>query len=152
MNSLTVWKTPSNYAGYDPVGDYVLYSMHRDSSILEQSNYDCYKKLVPQAYEFEAGHWAVGWVKYLMLDKGASKEVIAKCEEINNDLADYPVINEDDYSERLYNAIYDLWDKSSMSDRIDYCHEAGVPIFAARHNDFIQDDRLYEYIQRIVEQ
>ena len=33
------WQTPDSYAGFNPVGDIVICSQNRDSSILEQSNY-----------------------------------------------------------------------------------------------------------------
>ena len=34
------WETPDYYGGFNPIGDIVVYSQNRDSTILEQSNYE----------------------------------------------------------------------------------------------------------------
>ena len=33
------WKTPQHYAGFSPIGDYVLCTQHRDSDALSRSNW-----------------------------------------------------------------------------------------------------------------
>ena len=40
MNELNRWEAPDSYAGHNPIGDYTLYGRTRDSSIMENSNYE----------------------------------------------------------------------------------------------------------------
>ena len=77
------WETPDSYGGFNPVGDIVVYSQNRDSSILDESNYEQIFKHLKETiknldspiyieddersefdwvYDFRAGHWACGWV------------------------------------------------------------------------------------------
>ena len=38
--TLTKWEHPDNYAGFSPVGDYLLLSKNRDRYILDEVNFD----------------------------------------------------------------------------------------------------------------
>lgn len=92
-NTLPQWETQKYYYGFNPVGDYVILSKNRNSSLLEQSNFEVAQKLLLHAawnnklqcpprppacdketpryegyiYTHCASHWACGWIEYLMI-------------------------------------------------------------------------------------
>lgn len=35
MTALQAWETPSDYAGFDPVGHYGVLTIHRDSGLID---------------------------------------------------------------------------------------------------------------------
>ena len=47
-------------------------------------------------------------------------------------LDDYPVLDEDHYSELEWYEAQEYWDQSSLRDRIEMCVSAGLSGFAAR--------------------
>jgi hypothetical protein len=89
---------------------------HRDSGLLDQSNADQLNKAMkPFADQDEsdvmwehAGHWAVGWVDGLSIRvfnaAGAITEAFRTYWELMGALQDYPVLNDEDYSSREYEA------------------------------------------------
>jgi hypothetical protein len=165
--TMPVWKTPDSYFGYDPVGDFVLYSRHRDSDLLTESNWEClqreletliktlptpetrYKKTyygedeeLPSdwMYHWEAAHWAVGWVQYLMIRADAPEELLEKADELYHHLKnEYPILDEMDYSEKQEDAMYQYWKDSSIKERMEFCEQAHESIFAARRDDTIPE-------------
>lgn len=115
----------------DPENWTIIYTHNRDSALLAQSNADTIKKrlepffkgedddgnLISDIYEEEHGHWAVGWVagysiRVYSLDwDEISQEIESKytpafiewC-RIAIALDSYPILDEDDYSEKEYEA------------------------------------------------
>jgi hypothetical protein len=102
---------PTGY--HDNDGDELLMTgiVHtRDSDALVRSNFvsifnhlkDLSNKnnleLGPDILRF--GHWACGWVEYLVIPK--NDILVKETEQILNKLDDYPVFDEDLYSEYLY--------------------------------------------------
>lgn len=91
---------------------------HRDSTLIDQSNASEIKKIFESHSEHESdwaitsyNHWAVGWVDHLslrvykrVLHTLVPCKVLSVWQDIEDRLADYPLLNEDDYSEREYNA------------------------------------------------
>ena len=91
---LPKWERPTDYGGFNPVGDFVIYTRNRDSGILETVNSEVIENIFSELnykfreewylhsgleageenwfYIFRAGHWAVGWVEYLMRRKPCS--------------------------------------------------------------------------------
>ena len=148
------WETPDSYGGFNPVGDIVVYSQNRDSSILEQSNYEQIFKHLKETikgldcpfvlnyergefdwvYDFRAGHWACGWVEYILVRKDAPQSVIDAAIEVIGSMEDYPVFDEMHYSEMQWDATETFWQECSTEDRMHYCKEMGVSIFAARRD------------------
>lgn len=107
---------------------------HRDGDILEESNWEVTCKELPEGDNVEIhrfGHWAVGWIELILVRPDTPESRIA--EEIEGALSDYPVLSDDDYSNRCWNAIHDEWENMSLCDRIELCAEEGESIFAARH-------------------
>jgi len=145
-NILTKWTTPANYFGFNPVGDYLLDSRCRDSSILVQHNFEAIRRLVgDECYTFTVVHFANEWIEYLMLPEDASSGAIQAAEECTMALDDYPILDEEAYSQASYEATLELWEQSPLSDRIQWAKEAGVSIFAARHAVPVRD--IFEYIR-----
>lgn len=75
-------------------------SRNRDSEILEESNFDAALKILGgesatvEVHRF--GHWGPGWFEIILVHPDREKDV----QEIQDGLEDYPVLDEDGYSER----------------------------------------------------
>lgn len=98
----------------------IYYTHNRDSGILDTSNYEVIRETLkkytewegddkePTAIEEHHGHWAVGWIdgfSILVYDK--DRNITPACEELYNILKkmeDYPLLDEDDYYTREYEA------------------------------------------------
>lgn len=107
--SLDKWRYENNYIGKDYSDYYILYSHHRDSDILNESNYQTIKKQfidLNGVIEICSNHWAVGWVETILIHKSA-EETIEKGIEILERLSDYPVLDERDLSNREYDLAYE---------------------------------------------
>jgi hypothetical protein len=150
----TKWAHPSDYGGYSPNGEYVITSQSRDSDSLSRSNYERIfedlKELNPKdwtggnapVYDFRAGHWACGWVEYLMVKDNAPDNILIISAEILCALSDYPVYDETHWSELEYNEAGDYWASLNVRDRAELIKETGcgASIFAARYDYLPQDD------------
>jgi hypothetical protein len=109
--SLTPWKRADDYSGEDFSNYYVVYSKHRDSTLVDQSNWDV---LVKKFGENNAvitpsfGHWAVGHAEIMMIRKDAPDLLLMELDEIITNVKEhYPLIDESDYSEKQYEATID---------------------------------------------
>lgn len=86
---------------------YVLYTHNRDSDILNESNYQTLKKIfvdLPGVIERSANHWAVGWVEYLLIHE-KEHDTLVKGEYYLRRLKDYPILDEEDFSDREYDLV-----------------------------------------------
>jgi len=88
----------------------------RDSQLRELSNANALEKALAKVQEFDdeyaivsANHWAVGWVDHLAFrvigDDGQPTEIFKWLLSWFDALSDYPVADDDDYSEREYEAV-----------------------------------------------
>jgi len=93
----------------------IFYSHHRDSGLLDQSNAEAVEKELepftegddPDVVVESHSHWAVGHVdgfSVRVFRHGQITEAFTKYHELSERLADYPVLDEDDYSQREYEA------------------------------------------------
>lgn len=122
----------------------IVYSRTRDSSCLDNSNFDAALTALGgesdtvQIHSFN--HWAVGWIEHIFVDP-ASKEKMEIAESIQSQLSDYPVLNEEDWCEREFNLASEYWEQCSIADRIDAIQRYGMgaSIFAARRPELPQD-------------
>ncbi len=165
-NHLEQWKHPRDYGGFSPDGDYLLLARTRDSSTLDRSNWECICKALnaeayddgddgfdarPAVYHWRAGHWACGWVEYLMIRADAPQAMLDEAGEIFCALADYPVYDEDHFSELEYTEAAEYWERMSVRDRYEAIknHGDGISIFAARHGYLPQDESgsLFDYLR-----
>ena len=79
--------------------------INRDSTLLDTSNWKMALKELDELEGYEVhrfGHWACGWYEVILLEPRtpAHDKAIA----MGKRLADYPVLNEEDYSDREYEA------------------------------------------------
>ena len=147
----TKWTHPADYAGHLTAGglswcqgDYVIYARTRETSILEDVNYqgilDALNRIAwnvdSGVYVFRANHWACGWVEYIMLPHDAPEVAIIAAAQIIAALADYPCLDDCAYSVAQHEAMGEYWERCSIEDRIGWCQEAGASIFSARHDHF----------------
>lgn len=160
-----MWVTPKDYAAFDakadPVSHYNIYGRHRDSTILENCNYDeilGYLEILSgihgcrdKVYDFRAGHWAVGWVEEIIVEKDAHDAVLIQAAEYLSALSDYPILDEQKYSDTQFDAVCDYWISLTTSERMVYCTEHDVSVFASRRDhipnpvfdDLIQSEMFF---------
>jgi hypothetical protein len=138
------WKTPENYAGFNPVGDYLVMALCvNNGDILSESNYACAKrdllKVVekypfdgeedfrPSAwvYEWSAKHWAAGTLNYLMVRADAPSEFLVWVDDQLEQMDGYPVWSEDDLSERETTEAERVWREMTREARKHLLKECG---------------------------
>lgn len=132
---LEKWETPDSYFGYNPVGDYIIYTKTGNSTILEEVNYQAILDILgDEVYEFSAKHFAVGYISYIMLKPDSPK--VAEAEELVCALADYPILDPTAYSEAQYLAITDYYFNLRIRERAELAKECGdnVSLFSLRHS------------------
>lgn len=131
MHTVKPWKHPEYYFGATWEGWYSAgFGQSRDSDALEESNFQvAYDALKPFAGDYDGestvqivreGHWAVGWVEWIAVHESntaALDKARALCEQAN----DYPILNEEDFSQREDEQCADTWEKCfNPSERIEY--------------------------------
>ncbi len=94
----------------------IVYTSGRDSGLLAQSNHDEIAKRLepftegddPDVVAESHSHWAVGYVDGYSIrvfgKDGSITDAFLEYARIQNQRADYPVLNEEDYSQREYDA------------------------------------------------
>jgi len=89
-------------------------SHSRDSDLLSESNWDAQiavlKAVDADGDDWEIhrfGHWACGWFEIVIVRP--ESECAAKAEELAASLSDYPVLNDEDFSEREREAYEEYW-------------------------------------------
>lgn len=124
--NLTRWTHPSNYAGAQWPDYYGSgFGQSRDSDCLEESNFAHVvkelAKLPPFVYsapdcdnEIESrrvvreNHWAVGWVEWIAIHE-SDEAALRLCDALRADYESYPVLDEQDFSEREQAAADIIW-------------------------------------------
>ena len=177
LEHINKWETPDSYAGYCPTNEYGVYGVHRESTLLEQSNYELMKLRLEEkakelgiegsVYSWRANHCLVGWVDTLMIRADNSEDVntmsnkdikngafeyeayegyhhvLALANDLLEQLEGYPVLDEDNWSEKQSEAIYEYWNGLNVSDRVEYCQESGASVFAARRDNDVPNEVFY---------
>ena len=119
------WTMPDSYIGAVwPTHYSAGVGQSRDSDALEQSNFICMLKVIGGESEtvtvVRESHWAVGWVEWIAIEQDDAA-ALRKADEIVARLEDYPVINENHFSELETEEANDVWrDCYRPSDRLDY--------------------------------
>lgn len=97
---------------------------NRDADALTRSNFRCCLKALGgesetvQVHRF--GHWGPGWFEIILIDP-ANSEAVKAAEEMENSLADYPVLDESDYSQEETEEANEVWQNCYQEkERIDY--------------------------------
>lgn len=122
------WTMPANYAG-EIWPDYYSSGVgqSRDSGALEQSNFATMLKSLGGESEtvivVREGHWAVGWVEWVAIHSSDEKALAIADAQLER-LAQYPVLDEEDWSIREEESANCVWrDCYSWQDRIKYIRE-----------------------------
>ena len=113
------WVWPKNYGGAEWHGYYVFLSRTRDSDILEDSNFAVALAALGGETGFDdddiaavavvrEGHWACGWVEWIAIHETAIDK-IAIAEKLLERLENYPILDEEDFSEREYEECAEYW-------------------------------------------
>lgn len=134
------WTRPSNYAGASWPDYYSAgVGQSRDSKPLERANFDAMLKALggerrhPTIEDPEdngaalslvrvirENHWAVGWVEWIAIHESQT-ETLAIANRIMEKLEDYPVINEELWSEYEHNEASEVWQNCyRANERIEY--------------------------------
>lgn len=135
MKNLQKWAMPAHYSGEVWPEYYVFLSQHRDSDSLTRSNFDCALKAIGGESEtvqvVRERHWAVGWVEWIAIHQDDSL-ALSLASGIANRLDDYPVVNENHWSELEYQEACDYWASMSVRERARTAADCGVSVFSAR--------------------
>ena len=109
---LELWKHPENYYGERWDGFYVFLSQTRDSEALTRSNFTCaLEQIGGNVAVAHERHWACGWVETILIPQ-ENTQALEIAQKILDKLEDYPVLNEEHYSELEYSEQdYEDWRK-----------------------------------------
>lgn len=117
-------------------------SQTRDSGCLERSNFQVAIEMLggeSEAVEVNRfGHWGPGWFEIIIVDPSSDKVRIV--EQIESSLADYPVLDDEHFSNLEHETAHETWEQMSIRDRIYVCNRFGISFLKARHNDMPYDD------------
>jgi len=130
----TAFDSAENFIGEHAEG-YIIMAQHRDSDSLSRSNWEVAVKMFPDAKVVRYRHWLVGWTEQLLLSLDAPEEELIRAAQMREDLDDYPVLDEQHWSELEYNEAYEYWESLSLRERIELCSRHRVSIFAARRDE-----------------
>lgn len=135
--------------GFDPKGlglpdkqDWLVIECahNRDSGPLAKSNWESLEKQLdmidPDGADHEAcsfGHWANGWFEVMLVRPNSACATTG--EEIESALSDYPVLDEDDYSAKTFEAACEAWECTDTRERIKILARHKCSIFAARRDE-----------------
>jgi hypothetical protein len=125
----------------------VFLGRHRDSSLLEKSNFERGLELVGGESDtvmiVRESHWAFGWVEWIAIHQ-SDDAALREADEIMGALECYPVVDDEHYSHMQFDATVDYWQSSPVPDRMDICRDADVSVFAARRDRIEQD--VFDYL------
>ncbi len=137
------WTRPDSYAGAEWPEYFVFLGQNRDSDALTRSNFVRGLELIGGESDtvqvVRERHWACGWIEWIAIHE-SDAQALAKAEEILTALEAYPVVDEDHFSQLEWDEAAEFWGGMSVAERAEYCQNAGVSVFAARHAHLPSDD------------
>jgi hypothetical protein len=151
--NLERWTRPNSFMAMDSGWQYsnkcyVFLGRHRDSDLLTDSNFECGLAAIGGESDtvkiVRESHWAVGWVEWIAIHESDSR-ALEIADSIMASLSDYPVVNDDDFSNREWEAAQDMWVELPLSERVELCRDTDLSIFAARRDSIPQSDNGYIY-------
>jgi hypothetical protein len=109
----------------------IVYTHHRDAGLLDQSNAEAIRKALEPFFDADEpdviaerhGHWAVGWIDGFavrVIRGGQITEAFKAYHELAERLANYPVLDEEDFSRREFDATLENIADAARSLRDDY--------------------------------
>jgi len=130
----------SNYSGPDHGHAVVVVGMTRDSDLLSISNFECALERLggesPTVEVLSMGHWACGWIKLLTVNPQDRKALI-EAYTIKRELDEYPVLDDDDFSEREYEAFSNYAEESKQDLAKALCAHFGLPESVAASEEML---------------
>lgn len=140
------WEMPDSYFGAEWPEYFVFLSQHRDSDALTRSNFQCGLEYIGGESEtvivVRESHWAVGWVEWIAIHE-SDATALEYAESALKAIDGYPVLNEDHFCQLENEEAENYWQQLPIKYRVELCQEAGVSIFAARHDYIPCDDSGY---------
>lgn len=124
--------------------------LNRDSDCLDESNFACAVNMLGgesdtvEVHRF--GHWGCGWFEIIIINPESPQAATAH--KLCDALAEYPILDESDWSERECNRAAEYWQSMGVRERAQWCAESRISIFAARRNE-IPEDESGELISRL---
>lgn len=103
---------------------------------------ECWNKEGDKVEIHSFGHWACGWYDLILVHPDLKEDL----EKIEKRLSDYPLLNEDEYSNRVFNEACDYWAEASIRTRIEICKDNNISIFASRSDCLPEDVDVYSLI------
>ena len=132
--NLKRWTLPDSYMGAQWPEYFVFFGRHRDSNALERANFDAALKAIggEQSQDDELpnlvqvareSHWAVGWIEWIAIHQSAT-EALRQADEIKARFADYPVVDEELFSEYEQTEASEIWKNCyNPAERVEYIRE-----------------------------
>lgn len=126
------WTMPDSYFGATWPNHYSAgVGQSRDSDCLEESNFAAMLKEVGGESDIVTVvrelHWAVGWVEWIAIEADGTDEsnkALRLADAAKGRLEDYPILDENDCSEREIEAANQTWKNCySWEERIKYVRE-----------------------------
>lgn len=120
--NLQRWTLPECYIG-EHFPDYYVgpCGVHRDSDVLAKANWEALCKAIPEDGErvkvVTAMHWAVGWVSWLAIHKD-NDDALREADEIAAALENYPVVDDELYSQMENDENEEDWRNMGVKDRL----------------------------------
>ena len=137
----------------------IAMAVHRESDCLSKSNFRITQKrlggLCDDVVIERFNHWAVGWVDYLIINP-ARTDLIEITNKINEDISNYPVLDETDFSNLEWETANNFWKTEKPEWRYKgWLKDMGLPKSAAKlslstlcHR---YENETQEFVQRLAE-
>jgi hypothetical protein len=84
------------------------------------------------------GHWGPGWFEIILAHPSREAEI----KDMESRLENYPILDEDDHSERQWEKAIEWWGLCGMRERIRICAKYRASIFAARRDEIPENVEL----------
>ena len=140
------WSRSENYIGESYFDYYVLLSRHRDSGLIEESNFWSALKMLNGESDtvkvIRFSHWLCGWIEVILIHE-SDKVSVDKGNEIEESLESYPILDEDDFYEREKERREEILEEI----RKDIANECGDQW---RLSNNATDEEIYEIVEIIV--
>lgn len=140
------WRRTENYIGESYFDYYVLLSHHRDSGLVEKSNFQSALKALNGESDtvkiIRSSHWAVGWIEMILIHE-SDKESVDKDNEIEKSLESYPILDEDIFGELVTEK------ETEMHDQIKYDAEHGLFAYWDLPKNYTDED-IWERAERFI--
>lgn len=146
------WTRPECYIGPDWPDYYVFLGQHRDSDVVDRSNFTC--ALAALGGESETvlvirdSHWAVGWVEAILIHE-TNTAALTAADAMRAKLADYPILDDEHESQLEWDEASEWWARMRVCDRVAILTRFGLNVFGARHDWLPQDDdgSVFDYLR-----